>query len=147
MCPCVCLRTHGQCVAMEASLLSPYIFLGGRVSPGTYGSHFILGLECGKPQRCSCLGCLRAGITGIHLMLGLLYGIQTPVLMIVQQALFPNDPCLSLSLLLLFLRQVSCNPGWLQTYCEAKDDFELLILVPSPPECWDMLHHHHFIQC
>lgn len=77
--------------------------------------------------RCSCLGCLRAGIAGIHLMLGLLYGIQTPVLMIVQQALFPNDPCLSLSLLLLFLRQVSCNPGWLQTYYEAKDDFEFLI--------------------
>lgn len=36
--------------------------------------------------------------------------------------------------------QGSCVPGWLQTQIVAKDDFELLTLVPPPPECWDYGH-------
>lgn len=30
--------------------------------------------------------------------------------------------------------------GWPQTHYVAKDDFERLIILPSPPECWGDRH-------
>jgi hypothetical protein len=38
---------------------------------------------------------------------------------------------------ILFYFNISCTPGWPQTFQVAKDGFELLILLPPPFKCWD----------
>lgn len=37
----------------------------------------------------------------------------------------------------LIFEAVSCSPAWFQTDWVAKGDFELLILLPLTPECWN----------
>lgn len=62
-------------------------------------------------------------------------------LIFAQEIILPTKPSLQPKLYIYMNDgvedRVLCNPGNPQAFYTASDGFELFILLPSPPECWD----------